>query len=197
VLDGYFLEPLEAPVRDAFNRTVDALRRAGAHIETRSLGATGTILDVYVRVVLSEAAAWHAQYLDTRGDRYTPNVRARLLAGRNLTAVEYLSAHEACQTFQTSVNLALYEVDALLLPTLPILAPRFGQDEVPVGNLRVPVRSAMLRNTQLFNMTGHPAISLPMRMPDGTLPAGAQLVGRLDHTSTLLAIAGVCEKIIC
>ena len=197
VLDGYFLHPLEAPVRDAFERTVAALKHAGATIETRSIDATGTILDVYVRVVLSEASAWHARYLDTRGDRYRPTVRARLIAGRDFSAVDYLSAIEACDTFRTNVDAALTGVDALLLPTMPILAPRLAQDEIAIGEARVPVRAAMLRNTQLFNMTGHPAISLPMRMPGGTLPAGAQLVGRLDRTSTLLAIAAACEGIIC
>lgn len=196
VLDGYFLDPLEAPVREAFDRTVAALRHAGVTIETRTIPATSTILDVYVRVVLSEGAAWHARYLDTRGDRYRPNVRARLLAGRNFTAVDYLSALESCGALRVSVDLALHDVDALLLPTLPILAPPLGQDEVVIGDARVPVRAAMLRNTQLFNMTGHPAITLPMRMPDGVLPAGAQLVGRLDQTSTLLAIAAACEKIV-
>jgi aspartyl-tRNA(Asn)/glutamyl-tRNA(Gln) amidotransferase subunit A len=196
VLDGYFLQPLESPVRDAFERTVVALRRAGAAIEKRSIAATASILDVYVRVVLSEAAAWHARYLDTRGDRYRPTVRARLLAGRNFTAVDYLSARESCDAFRVSVDLALHGVDALLLPTLPILAPTLGQDDIVIGDSSVPVRAAMLRNTQLFNMTGHPAISLPMRMPDGVLPAGVQFVGRLDRTSTLLAIAAACEKIV-
>ena len=196
MLDGYFLQPLESPVRDAFERTVVALRKAGAQIEKRSLAATSTILDVYVRVVLSEAAAWHARYLDERGDRYQPNVRARLLVGRNFTAVDYLSARESCEAFRVSVDLALHDVDAQLLPTLPILAPPLGQDEIMIGDARVPIRAAMLRNTQLFNMTGHPAITLPMRMPDGVLPAGVQLVGRLDQTSTLLAIAASCEKIV-
>ena len=197
VLDGDFIGNLEPPVREAFDRSVQALRQAGASIESRSLAATATILDVYVRVVLSEGAAWHAKYLDTRGDKYRPTVRGRLLAGRNFTAVDYLSARESCDAFRESVNLALHGIDALLLPTLPILAPPLGQDEIVIGGVRIPVRSAMLRNTQLFNMTGHPAISLPMRMPDGVLPAGFEIVGKLNQTSTLLAIASTCEKIIC
>lgn len=197
VLDGDFVSSLEAPVREAFERSIHLLRQAGAHIESRSLAATATILDVYVRVVLSEAAAWHAQYLDSRGEKYRPVVRGRLLAGRNFTAVDYLSARESCDAFRVSVDLALHGIDALLLPTLPILAPALGQEELIIGGARVPVRAAMLRNTQLFNMTGHPAISLPMRMPDGVLPAGLEIVGGLNQTSTLLAIAATCEKIIC
>lgn len=196
VLDGYFLSPLDANVRTAFNTAVDALRSAGASIDTRSIEGTGAILDTYVKVVLAEAAAWHATYLDERGDRYRPNVRARLLAGRDITATAYINARNACVAYRAQVNTLLDHFDALILPTLPITAPVLGSDEVEMDGRRVPVRAAMLRNTQLFNMTGHPAISLPMRMPVGVLPAGIQLVGRIDHTATLLAIADACEKIV-
>jgi Asp-tRNA(Asn)/Glu-tRNA(Gln) amidotransferase A subunit family amidase len=68
---------------------------------------------------------------------------------------------------------------------------------VVIDGQTVNVRAAMLRNTQLFNMTGHPAISLPLPMPAGVLPCGLQLVGRLDKTAELLAIAAACEKIVC
>ncbi len=197
VLDGHFLDPIEAPVREAFEAAIARLRRAGAKIETRSLTGTSAILDVYVRVVLSEASAWHARYLDTSGDQYRPTVRTRLLAGRNYSAVDYLSAIEECEAFRKQVDASLHGIDGLVLPTMPILAPLLGQDEVAIAGANVPVRAAMLRNTQLFNMTGHPAISLPMQMPKGVLPAGLQLVGRLDRTSTLLAVAAACEPVVC
>jgi Asp-tRNA(Asn)/Glu-tRNA(Gln) amidotransferase A subunit family amidase len=52
----------------------------------------------------------------------------------------------------------------------------------------------MLKHTQPFNMSGHPAISLPI--PTAGLPVGLQLVGRLGDTAGLLAIAAACEKIM-
>ncbi len=52
----------------------------------------------------------------------------------------------------------------------------------------------MLKHTQPFNMSGHPAISLPVAA--GGLPVGLQLVGRLDDTAGLLAIAAQCERIV-
>jgi aspartyl-tRNA(Asn)/glutamyl-tRNA(Gln) amidotransferase subunit A len=52
----------------------------------------------------------------------------------------------------------------------------------------------MLRQTQLFNLTGHPAVSLPLRTPG--LPVGLQLVGARDQTARLLAVAAAVEKIV-
>src|SRR5262249_29900255 len=151
---------------------------------------TEIITKTYVDIVLPEAAHWHARLLDTRGDRYTPTVRARLESGRAIPAVDYLAAKEAQIRLRRAVDAALDRGDALPLPTLPITAPPIGAAEVAVGPgsaKMVAVRAAMLRNTQLFNLSGHPAISLPL--PGAPLPVGLQLVGRFDDTAGLLAIA--------
>ena len=59
------------------------------------------------------------------------------------------------------MDAALSGCDALLLPTQPIPAPVLGAASVDVDGAPEPVRAAMLRLTQLFNITGHPAIALP------------------------------------
>lgn len=196
LLTGYFIEPLEFTVRAAFGAAISALRHSGIEMSEIQFANAATIHPTYVDVVLPEAAAWHAKYLDSRGPLYTKNVRARLIAGRDISAVKYFEAIQACDSFRDQVDSALAGVDALVLPTLPITAPIIGQDEVVIEGQKINVRAAMLRNTQLFNMTGHPAISLPLPMPAGVLPCGLQLVGRLDKTADLLAIAAACEKIV-
>ena len=72
---------------------------------------------------------------------------------------------------------ALEGCDALLLPTLPIPAPPLGAATVDVDGTPEPVRAAMLRLTQLFNITGHPAIALPAGTTDDGWPVSMQLVG--------------------
>ena len=94
------------------------------------------------------------------------------------------------------VDAALAGCDALVLPTLPIPAPPIGASTVDVAGTPQPVRSMMLRMTQLFNLTGHPAISLPMGETAAGLPCGLQLVGRLNDTEGLLAAAAACEPLV-
>jgi Asp-tRNA(Asn)/Glu-tRNA(Gln) amidotransferase A subunit family amidase len=62
----------------------------------------------------------------------------------------------------------------------------------PSSDATLPIRSAMLRLTQLFNLTGHPAISIPI--PVDGLPVGLQIVGRRGRTMDLLAVAAACER---
>jgi aspartyl-tRNA(Asn)/glutamyl-tRNA(Gln) amidotransferase subunit A len=78
-----------------------------------------------------------------------------------------------------------------MLPTLPIPAPLIGAETVQIGERNEPVRPIMLRLTQLFNLTGHPAIALPAGTTSAGLPCSLQLVG--TDTESLLCAALACE----
>jgi len=81
--------------------------------------------------------------------------------------------------------------DALMLPTLPIPAPLIGAETVQIGERNEPVRPIMLRLTQLFNLTGHPAIALPAGTTSAGLPCSLQLAG--PDAESLLRVAVACE----
>ena len=108
-----------------------------------------------------------------------------------------MQAVEFCRRLRADVDALLADADAIVLPTMPITAPLLGSDEVtidPAVGDRTAVRAAMLKHTQPFNMSGQPAISLPV--PAIGLPVGLQVVGYRDVTAELLALAAACEKII-
>ena len=84
----------------------------------------------------------------------------------------------------------------LLLPALPIPAPPVGATTVNVGDVDMPVRAAMLSRTQLFNITGHPAIAMPAGRGTDGLPRSLQLVGPQGRTARLLEIAAALENVI-
>jgi Asp-tRNA(Asn)/Glu-tRNA(Gln) amidotransferase A subunit family amidase len=103
-------------------------------------------------------------------------------------------AHCGQELLRREVDAALSAVDALILPTLPIVAPPLGASTVPMDPGDEPVRAAMLRLTQPFNLTGHPAMTIPIDpSPDG-LPIGLQIVGQ--RTPRLLDVAAVIERVL-
>jgi aspartyl-tRNA(Asn)/glutamyl-tRNA(Gln) amidotransferase subunit A len=195
ILSGYFAKPVEAQVAAAFDRACERLRKAGVVTSTVNFDGAARIATAYVNIVLPEGAAWHAPWLDARQDLYSPTVHGRFKSGRDVPAVAYLKALEECDMFRQGVDALLSSVDALVLPTLPIVAPISGQADLRIDGVDIPVRTAMLKHTQLFNMTGHPAISLPLET-DG-LPVGMQLVGPANDTARLLDIAAACEAALC
>jgi aspartyl-tRNA(Asn)/glutamyl-tRNA(Gln) amidotransferase subunit A len=116
--------------------------------------------------------------------------------GRYVLAEDYVRAMAGRRALTEQVDLALEGRDALVLPTLPITAPPIGCGTVPIAGTAHPVRNLMLRLTQLFNVTGHPAISLPCGVGDDNLPCGLQLIGRKEQPTTLFATALAVEALL-
>ena len=115
--------------------------------------------------------------------------------GRYVLAEDYVRARDGADVLRRDVDAALDGFDALVLPTVPITAQPIGSTSLTVGGRTLPVRALMLRLTQLFDITGHPAISLPCGRSAGGLPVGLQLVGRRGETSRLLTLAAAVEDI--
>ena len=187
VLRGYFTALLHTDVAQAFEAACERLASAGVRLEAVDISHTGDIAPVYLHILLSEAAAYHAKTLESRGADYTPQVRSRLELGRYVLAEDYVRALRGREVLRTQVTEALGTKSALLLPTLAIPAPKLGSTTVRIGASEEPVRNVMLRLTQLFNITGHPAITLPCGLTSLGLPVGLQLVGA--ETRGLLATA--------
>jgi aspartyl-tRNA(Asn)/glutamyl-tRNA(Gln) amidotransferase subunit A len=189
----YFCDVLDDEVRASFEEALDRLRAAGAHIDDIQIHQAADLAAIYLHIVLADAAAYHAATLETMPDRYAPQVRLRLEMGRYVLAEDYVRALAGRELLRRQVDAALAQHDALVLPTLPIPAPLLGADTVQVGATKEPVRNLMLRQTQLFNVTGHPAISIPSGFTSAGLPCGVQLVGCRMQTDTLLKVALACE----
>jgi aspartyl-tRNA(Asn)/glutamyl-tRNA(Gln) amidotransferase subunit A len=190
---AYFHDILDNEVRGRFAESLAWLRQAGAEMVDVTIPHAAATSPVYLHTSLPEASAYHAATIAACPERYTPNVRLRIEMGRYLLAEDHVRAQVAREVLRADVDRALARCDALALPTLPIPAPPIGAGTVDVAGTPESVRSMMLRLTQLFNLTGHPAISIPAGSTEAGLPCGFQLVGRSHDTEGLLAAAAACE----
>jgi aspartyl-tRNA(Asn)/glutamyl-tRNA(Gln) amidotransferase subunit A len=191
--EPYFLERLDADVRLRFSEACDRLLEAGHTIDRAPLAAAAFVPTVYLHIVLAEAAAIHAATLERAPERYVPAVRTRLEMGRYVLGEDYVRAMRGREEVARGVDAALTGVDALILPALAIPAPVLGASSVDVEGIQEPVRALTLRLTQAFNLSGHPALSIPMGLTPEGLPCGFQLVGRRGATRALLQAALACE----
>ena len=196
VLRDYFTALLDTQVASAFDTTCTALTNAGARLEDVTIAHARDIAPIYLHIVLAEAAAYHAKTLDSHADQYTPNVRIRLEMGRYILAEDYVRALRGRDLLIAEVDAALDGRDALLLPSMAVPAVRLGATTVKIGAVEEPVRNITLRLTQLFNITGHPAITLPCARTTDGLPIGVQLVGERHRTDALLSAAAAVESLL-
>jgi amidase len=130
-----------------------------------------------------------------RADELSPQVKAALAAGSHLRdrlgGAPYARAQNLRPWLRAAYDRTLADADVLLFPTTPFRAFRLD-DELRTSE-RVLRGWANLANTYPTDMSGHPAITLPLAEADG-LPIGVMLVGRRFDDARLLAIAATCER---
>ncbi|MBC8731457.1 amidase [Paraburkholderia sp. UCT2] len=115
------------------------------------------------------------------------DIEARLRAAAATSAADLDAAERVRRTFTDEVDRALDRVDVLVLPTLPSLpitleAARAGTSVIGMSSLIRP-----------FNLSGHPALSLPVPIERSTLKAGLQIIGRKNDDETVCAVAAHLE----
>jgi aspartyl-tRNA(Asn)/glutamyl-tRNA(Gln) amidotransferase subunit A len=192
----YFFDRLEPGVRTSVERAIDRVRDAGHALRDVCIDHAEWTPHAYLHIVLPEAARLHAHDLAVHADKYSPGIRVRLEGGRYLLAEDYVRAMRLREALTRSVDRGLAAVDALILPALPIPAPPIGAATVEVEGVEAPVRAVMLSLTQLFNMSGHPAVALPVAAWSDGLPRGLQIVGHRGRTERLIEIAAAVEHVV-
>jgi Asp-tRNA(Asn)/Glu-tRNA(Gln) amidotransferase A subunit family amidase len=188
-----FWDPIHPEVESRARAAIRVLEEAGAEIRDVSLPCMEYAPAAQAPIICAEAAAYHRPFLRVRSEEYGPGVRMRLLQGLFVTSADYLDAQRARRLVRREFLERLKEVDALVMPTVPIPAPRVGEDTTPAASVPAPTQYYLVRNTFIFNLTGFPAVSVPCGLADG-LPVGLQIAGRPWDEATVLRIARVVEE---
>lgn len=193
---GYFFDRIDEEVERSVLATIDRLQSIGAAISDRSIAHIDDVVTVYLHLSFADAAAYHARTLDSRPQDYTRPVRLRLEMARYVMAEDYVRALAGKAVIANDVDRALDGVDALVVPALAIPAPPIGAATMPIKGGSDAVRTLMLRCTQPFNVSGHPAISIPCGRSRDGMPIGIQLVGHKGRTPALVQAALAVEAAI-
>lgn len=180
---------LDATVTGAFERSLQVLRQAGAHIKEIALEEIGDLAAINASGGLSAAQshAWHRDLIGKHQAEYDPRVALRILRGAQMSAHEYIDLLAARQQWISRMDASLSGFDAVLSPTVPIVAPSIGSvlnDDEEFFR----VNGLLLRNTAVVNMLDGCAISLPCHSPD-QLPVGLMLWHAALHDDTVLELA--------
>ena len=125
---------------------------------------------------------------------------AMLRVGASVSAVELLDGYGDCNAIGRAIGTFFEDADVFLLPTVAKPPWALGELDQDDGSLAADawvhrLFSVYAPFTAMFNITGQPAISLPLAWSDDGLPLGVQLVGRYGDEATLLRLASQLEQI--
>jgi len=187
---GYFAEALDDDARDALQKAVDALdiTRVVDYPQPRRARAAATLVNA------AESATGKLDALRTRSDRFDPATRDRFLAHALLPAQWYLAA-QRYRGWHTAQVLRMFDdVDVIVVPATPCVAPLIGTRSLRVGEAELPTGPALGWFTQPIAGTDCPALTVPIHRR-GRLPIGLQLMARHDREDLLFRVAGRLEEV--
>jgi aspartyl-tRNA(Asn)/glutamyl-tRNA(Gln) amidotransferase subunit A len=187
------LDALQPEVAAAFARALSTLSAAGAQIVELPLRELAEIAQINAPGGFSavEAFAVHRHDLQTQRKRFDPRVAARIALGEGVSAADYITMQQRRRDWIHRMQAALAGFDALISPTVPLLAP-------PIAELQASdeaffkANGQLLRNTFAINFLDGCAFTLPCQAA-GDLPVGLMLSAPAGHDAALAGLALAVE----
>ncbi len=199
VARNFMQDGLDSTVAAAFQCSLDRLRAAGAVVEDIDLTELNELATLQAMGGFSaaESYAWHRTLLKNHADQYDPRVALRIQRGASMAASDYIDLIHARADWVTRMNVKLQRFDAVLSPTVPIVAPPIAQvaPGVERDEAFFKVNGQLLRNTNVVNMLDGCAISIPCHNP-GELPVGLMIWHGALHDDAILNIALQTEHLL-
>ena len=185
---AFFFEDLDSEVASAMDHALRGIESVVAEVREVALDVpTDRTLQ------MAESYAYHAENVANHADKYRPETLRRVLAGKDISAAEYIRGRRELELGRRNIRRAFADVDVLVTPTTPIPAPSIVALKADPDALR-PAELKLLRNTRPFNVWGLPAISVPCGFTEGGLPIGMQIAGPPWREDLVLRLAHAYEQ---
>jgi 1-carboxybiuret hydrolase len=144
-------------------------------------------------ITTSEGAALHLDRLRTRAQDFDPDVRDRLIAGAMVPAAWVTQAQKFRRWYRAAVLRLFEEVDAIIAPATPCVAPPIGQKTLTLDGQELPLRPNIGIYTQPISFVGLPVVAVPVPQPDG-MPIAVQIIAAPWREDVALCVAHHLEE---
>lgn len=192
---NFFFENVDPEIKDSVLQLIESCGKRGASIDEVSTPDMSNTRTVSLTIQLPEMLSYHSRYLKKKKTLYGKDLRAGMAVGQFILAEHYVRAKRMIASYRLKMDDVFKKIDLLITPACPIVAPKIGTVKVTTDNCTEAVGNALTRFTSFFNMTGHPAVTLPCGVHSSGLPMGVQLIGRHGEDSLLLEIAEAIESL--
>jgi aspartyl-tRNA(Asn)/glutamyl-tRNA(Gln) amidotransferase subunit A len=189
-----FFDNAQEQVTGLVDRALTVLRDQGAELVEVDIPNIGSAGAAALAIYVAEATAYHDDTLDDRAHLYTEQVRAFLELGDQLLAKDYLHAQRFRTLLGHEMAAVLKDVDVIATPGIAITATPIGAEMVDIRGEEQAIFSAILRNTEPFDLTGLPALVLPCGVADDGMPVSLQIAGRAFDEAGVLNVGHAYQQ---
>lgn len=195
VIRNYVMDGLDDSVGHAYEAALRKLAAAGAILHELTLPVLTDIPNVLHGggLVAAEAFQWHRELLSSQEREYDPRVSVRIQRGKSISAADYISLLGLRERMIQRWSAQIAAFDAVLMPTVPTVAPTL--EALEDGDEYGRVNLLMLRNPTIVNVLDGCAVSLPCH-ERGAAPVGLSIVGDRQRDWQVLSIAHAIEQVL-
>ena len=194
VPSAFYVDDLDADTARVLDETLATLKREGCEIVTVTLPDQQPLSAASQIMLAAEAAAFHKRWMAERPQDYSPQVLMRLQNGLAIPAVTYLETLRWRGAALAAHLQAIGNVDAVLAPVCPQVAPTILESDVGANADAAAVLARLTRFTRPVNYLGLPSLALPCGVSASGLPVGLQLIGRPFDEGGLLRIGTAFQR---
>ena len=180
-----FLEP---GVSARFTEMLAALRASGAVLEPVSVAGMEQAAEALLALIEPEASLIHESLIQSEPEKFGPVTRQQIEAGFKVPATAYLQALRRQQELKDRFTTLFGAFDALLSPAVPWVAP--AEDPALEGD----GGAGEMLYSAIYNLTGLPALVLPMGLGAADMPVGLQIVTVWQSEARLLSLGAAIEQ---
>jgi aspartyl-tRNA(Asn)/glutamyl-tRNA(Gln) amidotransferase subunit A len=194
---GVLTNPLcssDEEVSARFEESIRVFGELGASIREITFPDMEHVAPTIFAIALPEVAAYHEEWFRSKRDLYSPTLAGYVQLGHGILATQYLKAQKARTVIIERASSKLKEVDVLILPTNPSIAPELDQEFINIRGKEYPAFEVITENTYPFNLLGLPAISIPNGFSDG-MPVGLEIVASHWKENLLFRVGDAFQQV--
>jgi Asp-tRNA(Asn)/Glu-tRNA(Gln) amidotransferase A subunit family amidase len=185
-VDPVWLAEADPPIRDGIAELLMRLRAEGVDVREVRLPALDDLGRMHGQIFFAESAAWHLAHHPENRARYPKIAQDWFDLALKMPVADYVEACRARELARRQVEAVLQQVDVILTPTLSVWRPVRDAAELRLSGQPMDYVLALVRQTCLYDHTGHPALAMPIAGRAPGMGEGMQLVGAAGGEANLL-----------
>ena len=190
----YFWGDVDPEVEAAVRASVQVFAELGVYVDEIAIEELDDATALRARGSLTPVEAYlnFGRELEADGGAFDPAIRSRIMPGKDMPAIDFVDIRRRRDRLRERFADSTRDIDALLTPTVPLVAP--AVDEVATPDGFAVTNLLMLRNTAVVNLLRLCALSLPCGFTRGGLPIGLQLIAPAFGEKQVLRLGQAYEQ---
>ncbi|MCJ8006488.1 amidase [Lederbergia wuyishanensis] len=191
---NYFNEGIDQNTALLYKKALEDLESLGAILIEIDIPYTIEDLALSFAIGLSEAGYVHEESILSALDSFGLDVKMSLENSHSIPAIDYIKALKRKTQLTVEFEQIFEKVDVIATPTTPITPQKIGEEMVTINDIQDSVFNTMIRLPAVFNLTGHPALSIPCGLAENGLPVGLQFAAAKHKEKVLIHVGYAYEQ---